>query len=35
VLDTATGITKAVYSSSRGPSGKSVNNLGKPFAHMP
>jgi hypothetical protein len=35
VLDTATGITKAVYSSSRGPGGKSVNNLGKPFARMP
>ena len=35
VLDTSTGITKAVYSSSRGPGGKSVNNLGKPFARMP
>ena len=35
VLDTSTGITKAVYSSARGPGGKSVNNLGKPFARMP
>lgn len=35
VLDTSTGITKAVYNSARGPNGKSVNNLGKPFARMP
>ncbi len=34
VLDTSTGITKVAYSSLKGPGGKSVNNLGKPFAQM-
>jgi hypothetical protein len=34
VLDTSTGTTKVAYSSSKGPSGKSVNNLGKPFQQM-
>jgi hypothetical protein len=34
VLDTATGTTKVAYSSTRGPAGKSVNNIGKPFAQM-
>lgn len=34
VLDTATGMTRMVYSSGRGPEGKSINNLGKPFAQM-
>lgn len=35
VVDTSTGITKIAYSSVKGPSGKTVNNLGKPFAQMP
>ena len=35
VLDTSTGITKIAYSSVHGPSGKTVNNLGKPFVQMP
>lgn len=34
VLDTSTGITKVAYSSLKGPGGKSVNNLGKPFVQM-
>ncbi len=34
ILDTSTGITKAVYSSNKGPGGKSVNHLGKPFHQM-
>jgi hypothetical protein len=34
VLDTSTGITKIAYSSVKGPSGKTVNNLGKPFVQM-
>lgn len=34
VLDTATGTTKVAYSSIKGPNGKSVNNLGKPFHQM-
>jgi hypothetical protein len=34
VLDTATGTAKIAYSSVKGPSGKSVNNLGKPFHQM-
>jgi len=34
VLDTSTGTTKVAYSSIKGPSGKSVNNLGKPFSQM-
>jgi len=34
VLDTATGTTKVAYSSIKGPNGKSVNNLGKPFSQM-
>ncbi len=34
VLDTATGTTKVAYSSLKGPGGKSVNNLGKPFSQM-
>lgn len=34
VVDTATGATKMAYSSNRGPGGKSVNNLGKPFQQM-
>lgn len=34
VLDTATGTTKVAYSSIKGPGGKSVNNIGKPFAQM-
>ena len=35
VLDTATGVTKIAYSSVKGPGGKTINNLGKPFAQMP
>lgn len=35
VVDTSTGTTKAVYSSSKGADGKAVNNLGKPFAQIP
>ncbi len=35
VVDTSTGVTKVAYSSVKGPSGKSLNNLGKPFAQMP
>lgn len=35
VVDTSTGITKAVYSSAKGADGKAVNNLGKPFAQIP
>ena len=35
VVDTSTGITKIAYSSGKGPSGKSVNTLGKPFDRMP
>lgn len=35
VLDTSTGITKVVYSSVKGPDGKTVNNLGKPFVQVP
>ena len=35
VLDTETGITKIAYSSVKGPGGKTINNLGKPFAQMP
>jgi hypothetical protein len=35
VIDTSTGITKVAYSSAKGPGGKTVNNLGKPFAQMP
>ena len=35
VLDTGTGMTKIAYSSAKGPSGKTVNNLGKSFAQMP
>jgi hypothetical protein len=34
VVDTATGTTKLVYSSGKGPGGKSVNHLGKPFQQM-
>lgn len=34
ILDTATGTTKVAYSSLKGPGGKHVNNLGKPFARM-
>lgn len=34
VLDTATGVTKVVYSSGKGPGGKTVNNIGKPFSKM-
>jgi|GEM_PF-1560810 len=34
VLDTATGVTKVAYSSIKGPSGKTVNNLGKSFPQM-
>jgi hypothetical protein len=34
VLDTATGTTKVAFSSTKGPTGKSVNNLGKPFHEM-
>jgi hypothetical protein len=34
VLDTATGTTKVAYSSTKGPNGKPVNNLGKPFHQM-
>ena len=35
VVDTSTGITKAVYSSVRGTDGKPLNNLGKPFVQIP
>lgn len=35
VVDTSTGITKAVYSSNKGADGKTVNNLGKPFVQIP
>ena len=34
VLDTSTGVTKVAYNSTKGPNGKSVNNLGKPFHQM-
>ena len=34
VLDTATGVTKIAYSGGKGPGGKAVNNLGKPFTQM-
>jgi hypothetical protein len=34
VLDTATGATKVVYSSLKGPGGKTVNHLGKTFDQM-
>lgn len=34
VLDTATGTTKVAFSSAKGPTGKSVDNLGKPFHQM-
>lgn len=34
VLDTATGVTKIAYSGGKGPGGKAVNNLGKPFSQM-
>lgn len=34
VLDTATGTTKVAFSSVKGPNGKSVDNLGKPFHQM-
>lgn len=34
VLDTATGVTKVAYSSGKGPGGRSINNIGKPFAQM-
>ncbi|NLX19632.1 MAG: hypothetical protein GXY53_10205 [Desulfobulbus sp.] len=33
VIDTANGTTKIVYRSA-GPSGKQINNLGKPFQQM-
>jgi hypothetical protein len=33
ILDTATGITKIVYG--KGPDGRAVNHLGKPFAQIP
>ncbi|MBM9536612.1 hypothetical protein [Desulfobulbus alkaliphilus] len=33
ILDTATGITKIVYG--KGPDGRTVNHLGKPYAHIP
>lgn len=34
VLDTATGTTKVAFSSAKGPNGKHVDNLGKPFEQM-
>jgi hypothetical protein len=34
VVDTATGITKIAYSSGKGPGGRAVNNIGKPFSQM-
>jgi len=34
VLDTATGITKIAYSSGKGPGGRAINNIGKPFSQM-
>lgn len=34
ILDTSTGTTKVAYSSIKGPNGKSINNLGKPFHQM-
>lgn len=34
VLDTATGVTKIAYSSGKGPGGRAVNNIGKPFSQM-
>jgi hypothetical protein len=34
VLDTSTGTAKVAYSSIKGPNGKIVNNLGKPFHEM-
>jgi hypothetical protein len=34
VLDTSTGAAKVAYSSIKGPNGKTVNNLGKPFHQM-
>jgi hypothetical protein len=34
VLDTATGVTKVAYSSGKGPGGRSINNIGKPFSQM-
>lgn len=33
ILDTATGITKIVYG--KGPDGRPVNHLGKPYAQIP
>jgi hypothetical protein len=34
VVDTSTGTTKVAYSSIKGPTGKSVDNLGKSFDKM-
>ncbi len=34
ILDTSTGVTKIAYSAGKGPGGRAVNNIGKPFSQM-